>query len=266
MNMEMANNQMDWRKAWEPFVSGIEQPLIERIENIVKGKGRTIDETHKVRLLELEELLFVWTYTLNAEDDQWRVGPIHYLWEPLFYSNANDPGLYKWLEGEVKQYLDHWHVEATQYNKTLQLLEWAESIPVLHKRGLCIGPSLKEKLIHFLLTREITLRYSIDPDGGRRPKRKKLPLDEKLIMKTNSTTLLLLFRALNETQWIAPVTDSELCRFIAAYFGTERQRVLSVESLRNKYRFINKDDVLELKSKFKEGCDYLDKVLADKFK
>ncbi len=264
MKLYLSEIQPDWKKAWAPFVSDRDKPFIDRIEAVIRGKETTIDEAHKTTLLELEELLFAWTYTLGPEDGQWVAGPIHYLWEPLFYANANDAGLYKWMEAEVRKYLEHWPSETTQYNRTLQLLEWAESIPALTKKGLCMGPSLKERLIHFLLNREIALRYSIDPNGGRKPKERKSPYDEKIIMQTNSTTLLLLFKILKATESIVPVNDSELCRLVAAHFATEHQPMLSAESLRSKYKDVNESDVKTLQYMFKKGNTYLEKIIADR--
>jgi hypothetical protein len=266
MNLRVEEIQLNWKKAWTPFVSDKDKPLIDRIEAVIKGKDTTIDEAHKANLMELEELLFVWTYTLSPEDGLSMAGPIRYIWEPLFYANANDAVLYKLMEMEVRTYLAQWESEPTQYNKTLQLLEWAESIPVLTKRGLILGPSLKERLIHFLLTREIALRYSIDPDGGRTPKERKSPHEDKIIMQTNSTTLLLLFKILKVTKTIVPVNDSELCRFIAAHFGTEHKPMLSADSLRNKYKDFNEADVDTLKYIFKKANAYMEEIMADRFR
>jgi hypothetical protein len=262
---EMKISGVRWKEAWEPFVTEGDMPLMERLKSICREKGVTMDQAHKVRLLELEELLFAWTFTLSPGDEDPVLAPISYLWEPLFYANVNDPVLYRRMEDSMREYLDDWPNILTQYNKTLQALEWAEQIPALGVKGIFAGPGLKERMIHFLLNREIALRYELEPGGGRMKQSRKVPVEEKMIINTNSTTLILLFKVLIETKHIKHMTGPDLCRFLASNFGTEQAANLSVDSLRNKYKETLKADIDKLRVIFKEGDAHLSKLWLQRF-
>lgn len=255
-----------WKEAWEPFVIDKDMPLMERLKSICKEREVTQDQTYKTRLLELEELLFAWTYTLSPGDEDLVLAPISYLWEPLFYANVNDPVLYRRMEELMKEYLEKFPNTLTQYNKTLQALEWTEQIPSLGVKGIFPGPGLKERMMHFLLNREIALRYELEPGGGRMKQSRKVPVEEKVIMETNSTTLILLFRVLMDTKHIKQMSGPDLCRFLASNFGTVQAPILSVDSLYNKHRELLKPDVDKLRVIFKEGETHLDKLWLNEFK